>query len=136
MSNPFHLHISIFLKVFKNQTFKCSMTLISFLLFDQSSFRRPTLLASPTPNYEIQGQGRLAQKIQGRQKIEFFINFNAIFNFKSTSNHFLISMCSKYSLKLIKNTVFQPPLHFQGQPPLPLNFENWGRGSKQGRMAE
>ena len=30
------------------------------------------------------------------------------------------------SLKLSRTSDFQPPQHFSGQPPLPLNFENRG----------
>ena len=77
-----------------------------------SSFRRPTLLDSPIPIFEFRGRGGWPKKFRGGRKLRFFISFNVIFNFKSTSKHVLISLCLKNSLKWIKNTVFQPPLHF------------------------
>ena len=49
--------------------------------FDISSFRRPTLLASPTPKYCFRGVGKAGLKNKGAVEIVFFINFHAITNF-------------------------------------------------------
>ena len=46
-----------------------------------SSFRRPTLLASPTPKYCFKGVGEAGPKNEGEAEIVFFINFHAIFDF-------------------------------------------------------
>ena len=48
---------------------------------NRSSFRRPTLLASPTLIFEFRGRGGWPKKFRGGRKLRFFINFNAIFNF-------------------------------------------------------
>ena len=47
----------------------------------RSSFRRPTLLASPTPKYCFKGVGKAGPKNEGEAEIVFFINFHAIFEF-------------------------------------------------------
>ena len=49
--------------------------------FHKSSFRRPTLLASPTPKYCFKGVGEAGPKNEGEAEIVFFINFHAIFSF-------------------------------------------------------
>ena len=54
---------------------------IHFLHFHSSSFRRPTLLASPTPKYCFKGVGEAGPKNEGEAEIEFLINFHAIFYF-------------------------------------------------------
>ena len=45
-----------------------------------SSFRRLTLLASPTPKYCFKGVGEAGPKNEGEAEIAFFINFHAIFD--------------------------------------------------------
>ena len=46
-----------------------------------SSFRRPTLLASPTPKYCFKGVGEAGPKNEGEVEIAFFINFYAVLYF-------------------------------------------------------
>ena len=57
-----------------------------------SSFRRLTLLASPTPKYCFKGVGEAGPKNEGEAEIEFLINFHAIFYLLSTSKPSLINL--------------------------------------------
>ena len=65
-------------KAWKKSGFLGSLT---YHLVYSSSFRRPTLLASPTPKYCFKGVGKAGPKNEGEAEIVFFINFHAIFDF-------------------------------------------------------
>ena len=58
-------------------------TIVAFKAYEinKSSFRRLTLLASPTPKYCFKGVGEAGPKNEGEAEIEFLINFHTIFYF-------------------------------------------------------